>query len=546
MPTQSKGREGHIRLRLLLVLTIVSAIGALSCALFLFAEWNELALQDAIERDQVTAQIHGIAEDGRFSEPMVEVTLDKKSAFPLTVVIPQGVTLQNPSGTADVVIAQTEKITLLGSSSSHQILAYTLDYTKGFPNSTSKYEVTSTINEDLKPVLNNIVGLKAEHEIASQLAVWKSDHNVELEVIAAALPLDVSQYAGRVDEIVQANYPPPADSWLWEASLMLFVTLTFVFAMLIRKSRQHKRVIDQLTDWQLLANGGMAQVWVAHHERFQQVVVKFPQTHEDKLYQQIVKYRFEIEIEEHQKLHHPNIVPLIEHGDATHPHSKQTTCYLIQQFVDGCTLDELLSQQPHRQLPETIIFEIVAQLLAALAYIHQKEVIHRDLTLKNIMVEKTGQVYLIDFGNSTSIGSQNTEIRGLLNVGTAPFYAPSEIGNVPERDFYALAMVIYAMYGGSLTTAEDTNQVNKSQETLRAIEQELEHLTNVPKWLHVVLKKCWNGQYQDSATLRSALRLSPLNQIVTEIRGEDSRVRHNRPQVKKTTTKKGEHSVSSA
>lgn len=191
-------------------------------------------------------------------------------------------------------------------------------------------------------------------------------------------------------------------------------------------------------------------------------------------------YRFETEIEQHQKLDHPNIVSLIEYGETSHPISKEATYYLIQEFIHGSTLDKLLSQAENDRLPEPIIFEITAQILTALAYIHDEDVIHRDLTLKNVMVEKTGQVYLIDFGNSTPIGSQDTELRGLLNVGTAPFYAPPEMENTPERDFYGLAMLIYAMYGGELIKGEDAHAIK------RAIEKKLEELRDVPPWLRYV------------------------------------------------------------
>ena len=102
----------------------------------------------------------------------------------------------------------------------------------------------------------------------------------------------------------------------------------------------------------------------------------------------------------------------------------------------------------------------------------------------------------------------------MLNVGTAPFYAPPSIGNVPERDFYGLAMLIYAMYGGKLNKEQDANEAKE------AIEQELEHLTSVPAWLRVVLKRCWNGEYKDSPTLRKALRLPQLDQMVSAIKGE--------------------------
>ena len=292
-------------------------------------------------------------------------------------------------------------------------------------------------------------------------------------------------------------------------ALLLFATLILMFGLFFFLRRRKKKIIDQLTDWQLLANGGMADVWVAYHNKLKQVIVKFPRTHNNKVYNEIVKYRFEIEIREHKKLHHRNIVPLIEHGfgqPARHiiP-SSQATPYLIQPFIDGCTLDKLLDQQQNKRFSDRKIAEIATQILAALGYMHAQQVIHRDLSLKNIMLDKSGQVYLIDFGNSTSINSQNTEVRGLPSIGTAPFYAPQSIGNVPERDYYALGMLIYAMYGGKLIKGQDDKQVKK------AIEEKLDHLTSVPEWRRVVLKRCWNGEYKDSATLSKALRLPEPN-----------------------------------
>ncbi|MGB0384636.1 MAG: serine/threonine protein kinase [Ardenticatenaceae bacterium] len=509
MPGQSKRY-------LLLLLAVVSAVGTLISAFFVFAQQNQQTLQDAIERGQVTVQIHGITEDGRFSEPMVEVTLSKKRALPLTVVIPQSLTLQSASDTADMVILQSEKITLLGTNSSRQIFGYTLDYTKSFPNHKSEYEATSTINEDLKRVLNNIVGLKAEHELASQLAVWMRHNNVELEPIGAALGRDFSEYADRVNEILQASYPPapsPLDSWLWLAALILCAGLTLIFGTLYWKSAPPKKMVDQLTNWELLAEGGMAQVWTAQYKRGrakQNVIVKFPREASKEIHAKTIDYRFKIEVQEHKRLSHPNIVPLLEDGRSTHPESKKESRYLIQEFVDGCTLDKLLNQQAAQRLPESIIFEIIDKVLAALGYIHEQRVVHRDVTLKNIMIAKTGQVYLIDFGNSTSIDSKETIVKGIPSVGTVPFYAPDNIRNVPQRDFYALAIVIYAMYGGQLIRGE----IQQTSAVKKTIEQELNHLESIPSSLRLVLQHCLNGYYESSAALRKALSLPELSQMV--------------------------------
>lgn len=504
MPAQSKRY-------LLLLFTIASAIGTLISAFFVFAQQNQHTLKEGRDNDTVTVQIRGTAEDGIFSEPMVEVTFYKRSSWPLTVVIPQGSTLKSSSDTADVVTLQTEKITLFGSNSSRQILAYTLDYTKSFPNDKSEYEATSTINEALKAVLNNIVGLKAEDEIASQLAVWRRHNDVELAEIKEALGRDFSEYAERVNKILEADFAPLADSWLWLAALILCAGLTLIFGSLYWKSAPPKRVIDQLTNWRLLARGGMAQVWFAEYKQAkQQVIVKFPREASKEIHTKTIDYRFEIEIKEHKRLSHPNIVPLLEDGVSRHPESKKESRYLIQQFVDGCTLDKLLHQQPNQRLPESTIFEIIDKVLAALAYIHSQRVVHRDVTLKNIMIAKTGQVYLIDFGNSTSIDSKETEMRDIPSVGTVPFYAPANIRNIEPRDFYALAIVIYAMYGGQLIKGEiqETNAVKE------AIKQELDHLESIPSSLRLVLQHCLNGDYKSSAALRKALCLPELSQMV--------------------------------
>jgi len=522
MPAQSKRY-------LLLLLTIASAIGTLISAFFLFAQQNEYTLEEAIDGALVTVQIHGIAEDGRFLEPMVKITLKKEAFWPLTIIIEQGLMLQSTSesesGAADLVTLQRKKITFNESFS--DLFAYTLDYSKSFPNNKSEYTVIGMINENLKPVLNNIVGLEAEKELSSQLAVWISHNDVKLAKIEEALGQDFSEYSERVDEILQATESPlgsPSSSWQGFAALVLSTVLTLVFGSLFWKSAPSRRVIDQLTNWKPLAKGGMAEVWVARYKQ-KKVIVKFPREASKKLHADTIDYRFKVEIKQHQKLSHPNIVPLIEpltkdNQKCIHPKSKKETRYLIQEFVHGCTLDHLLNQQPSRRLPESIILEIIDKVLAALTYIHSKEVIHRDLTLKNIMVKtESGEVYLIDFGNSTRIDSRDTRIGGLPSVGTVPFYAPAtKIGNEPRRDFYALAVVVYAMYGGQLLKGE----IPETEAIKAKIEQEVENLQSMPDSLRVVLQKCLNGDYQNSGALRKALGRSNLKDMMGSIDAQSS------------------------
>lgn len=494
---------------LLLILTILSAISTFVSALFVLAEQNAHSL-DAMSHDQVEALIRGMTEDGRFDEPMLDITLIKHTLMPLSVMIPSGSTFVTSSGESEVIIGQTYKIRLVDSSGNTQLFAYTLDYKRGFPKKSSLYELEAqSISEDMARILNNIVELGLEDELSSQLAVWMTHQQVELAEIEEVLRADFTTYTEEIDQILQSNHatvPLAADSWLWTVALILFGLLTLIFGTLLR---QDKSVIEQLTNWERLTEGGMAEVWTADYKG-QKVVVKYPR--EDVLikHQETVNYRLGAEIRHSERLTHPNIVTFIESGEYHHPRRKRYKArYIIQEFIDGYTLNDFIKVE--ELLSDQVILGIVSQILDALAYMHAKNVIHRDLTWNNIMIDKRGKLYLIDLGNSTEINSTHTIIEGLRHVGTAPFHAPERIGNTPAQDFYALAMVIYAMYGGELVRGDETTEVRV------IVEQKLDNLVPVPEWLRPVLKQCWRGEYQDGAKLRKALRLPSVNQAITQV-----------------------------
>lgn len=507
-----------LKRKVLLILTILSAISTFVSALVVLAEQNTHSL-DAMNNDQVEALIRGTTENGRFDEPMLDITLIKHTLMPLSAMIEQGSTFVTSSGESEVILGKTYKTRLVDSSGNTQVIAYTLDYKRGFPKKSSLYELEAqSISEDMTRILNNIVALGLEDQLSSQLAVWMTHQNVELADIEEVLDADFTIYTEEIDQILQSNRAPvplATDSWLWTVALILFALLTLMFWTLLR---QDKSVIEQLTNWKRLTEGGMAEVWTADYKS-QKVVVKYPR--EDVLikHANTVNYRLGAEIRNSERLHHPNIVTFIESGEYHHPTKKRYKArYIIQEFIDGYTLNDFI--KPKELLSEEVILGIISQILDALAYMHAKNVIHRDLTWNNIMIDKRGKVYLIDLGNSTEINSKHTIIEGLRHVGTAPFHAPESIGNTPAQDFYALAMVIYAMYGGELVTGDQTTEVRV------IVEQKLDNLAPVPKWLRPVLKQCWRGEYQDSAKLRKALQLPSVNQAITQV-GEQ--VKNSRP-----------------
>lgn len=123
------------------------------------------------------------------------------------------------------------------------------------------------------------------------------------------------------------------------------------------------------------------------------------------------------------------------------------TAYYVMDYIDGESLAERMNKtgQP---LSETEVKSILKQILEALKEVHQSEIWHLDLKPGNIMLDKTGNAYLIDFGASKQIRAN-----GSMTTSTAlcytPGYAPNEqIGQMYDRfgpwtDIYALGATTY-------------------------------------------------------------------------------------------------------
>ena len=123
------------------------------------------------------------------------------------------------------------------------------------------------------------------------------------------------------------------------------------------------------------------------------------------------------------------------------------TAYYVMDFIDGESLAEKM-KKTDKPLNEEEVRSILSQTLNALKEVHQNKIWHLDLKPGNIMLDKKGNVYLIDFGASKQIRAN-----GSITTSTAlcytPGYAPNEqIGQMYDRfgpwtDIYALGATIY-------------------------------------------------------------------------------------------------------
>ncbi|MGB7375873.1 MAG: protein kinase [Rivularia sp. (in: cyanobacteria)] len=129
--------------------------------------------------------------------------------------------------------------------------------------------------------------------------------------------------------------------------------------------------------------------------------------------------------------------------------------YLVQEFVDGHDLTKEIKQR--HKLSEEKVIKLLQEILEVLSFVHENNVIHRDIKLRNIMRRRDdGKIVLIDFGAVKEIKglakNQQGDVNSTLIIGT-PGYMPDEQANGKPRlcsDIYAVGMLgIQALTGMS-------------------------------------------------------------------------------------------------
>jgi serine/threonine protein kinase len=186
--------------------------------------------------------------------------------------------------------------------------------------------------------------------------------------------------------------------------------------------------------------GGMSTVYVARDLKTNAIVaikVLHPQFAIDKNFIN----RFYREIKIIATLNHPNILKLYDYGVV------EGTPYFVTEYIQGKTLKELLSEGKRFSIKESI--RIIIEVLNALSHAKSKGVIaHRDIKPGNIMIDKDGNVKLMDFGIAKFEGTQITQD----TIMYTPTYAsPEQIKgeNVDIRsDLYSIGCTLYELLTG--------------------------------------------------------------------------------------------------
>ena len=220
---------------------------------------------------------------------------------------------------------------------------------------------------------------------------------------------------------------------------------------------------------EVLGHGGMADVYKVYDLQ-RGVYLAMKVLREDLSEDRVFLRRFQREAQNLAKLQHPNIVRfygLEQEGPLA---------FILMDYIEGRTLRRVIFDA-NGPLPNQQILDILRPVCSALNYAHQQSIVHCDLKSANIMIDKSGKVYLTDFGIARMTDMSTSTMVG---IGTPAYMAPELIKGLdptPQSDIYSLGIVLYEMLSGGERpfTGEHAKTTGTNAEKLR-----WEHLHEEP------------------------------------------------------------------
>jgi serine/threonine-protein kinase len=207
-----------------------------------------------------------------------------------------------------------------------------------------------------------------------------------------------------------------------------------------------------------LTGGGMALVFVGEdHDLGRKVVIKILPP---ELAATVSAERFRREILTVARLQHPHIVPILKAGEV------DGLPYFVMPYVDGESIDIRLRRTGVFTVREAL--GIMKDAARALAFAHERGVVHRDIKPGNILLA-AGSATVTDFGVAKALSSarrsgEKGNGNGLTNtgmsLGTILYMAPEQAAGDPDidgrADIYSLGITAYEMLAGSAPFANLT------------------------------------------------------------------------------------------
>ncbi|KAF1943660.1 kinase-like protein [Clathrospora elynae] len=210
------------------------------------------------------------------------------------------------------------------------------------------------------------------------------------------------------------------------------------------------KTVGNYTLGKLIGKGSFGKVYLATHKlsNGSKVVLKSAKKDDANLAR---------EIHHHRQFTHPHIARLYE---------VIVTEGLVWLALEYCPGDELYNYLLQKgALEPSKVQRIFTQLVGAVSYVHNKSCVHRDLKLENILLDKHGDVKLVDFGFTREYEGKSNYLQTWC--GTVCYSAPEMLKGEKyageKVDVWSLGVILYALLVGELPFDDDDEMVTKTR-----------------------------------------------------------------------------------
>jgi serine/threonine protein kinase/Tfp pilus assembly protein PilF len=251
-----------------------------------------------------------------------------------------------------------------------------------------------------------------------------------------------------------------------------------------------------------LGKGGMGKVYKANDiEIKEKVAIKLikPEISMDRK----TIERFQNELKFARKIRHKNVCQMYDLN------RDEGTYYITMEYVEGENLKNMIRMSGQLRIGTAV--SVAKQVCEGLAEAHKLGVIHRDLKPSNIMIDREGNIRIMDFGIARSLKDKGITGAGIM-IGTPEYMSPEQVeGKDVDRpsDIYSLGVILYEMVTGRVPFEGDTALAialkHKTEEPKDPGEFNSQLSEDLSRLILKCLEKDKDKRYQSAEELRSGL-----------------------------------------
>ncbi len=198
-----------------------------------------------------------------------------------------------------------------------------------------------------------------------------------------------------------------------------------------------------------LGKGGMGEVYKVNDKKLDEEMALKVLKPEIAANKEMIE-RFKNELKYARKIAHRNVCKMYDLNE------EEETPYITMEYVKGEDLKSYIRKEERIKEEEAIV--LAKQVCGGLVEAHRLGVVHRDLKPQNIMIDKDGDIKVMDFGIARSVEAAGVTQSGVI-IGTPDYMSPEQAeGEEADQrsDIYALGVILYEMVTGSVPFKGDT------------------------------------------------------------------------------------------